>query len=143
MDAWSSEYNEDKLGTNLIIVRSKALLELLMDATRSGKVTLSEVTEPVIVRSQSGGLFYKQWVRAEKGEEKRTTFKKAVTTFSPRTVCYRLHHKGQAKSREAFVHNLAGQRLDVNGFEREMRMYRVLAVPASKILTVLNRVKTG
>ncbi|PID99169.1 hypothetical protein CSA80_03580 [Candidatus Saccharibacteria bacterium] len=53
-DAWLDEYNDDPHGNNIVIVRNKALLELLKKGMRDAELKLDAVSADTIKRSQQG-----------------------------------------------------------------------------------------
>lgn len=53
-DAWLDEYVHDPKGSNILIVRNKALGELLKNGVKKGDLKLDTVDESTIIRSQAG-----------------------------------------------------------------------------------------
>ncbi|MCL1929980.1 polysaccharide pyruvyl transferase family protein [Candidatus Saccharibacteria bacterium] len=57
-DAWLTEYIDDPAGTNIIIVRNAELDKIIQEAKKEKKVKIDEISEEMIVRSQSGGIHH-------------------------------------------------------------------------------------
>lgn len=55
-DAWQEPYSSDGRGTNVVIVRSKALLDLIHAGMESGRISLSPVDETFVVSTQAAGF---------------------------------------------------------------------------------------
>lgn len=55
-DAWQEPYSSDGRGTNVVIVRSKALLGLIRGGMESGRICLSPVDEAFVVSTQAAGF---------------------------------------------------------------------------------------
>jgi coenzyme F420-reducing hydrogenase beta subunit len=70
-DAWVEPYSSDGRGTNVVIVRSRALLEIVEQARGSGRLTLQPVDTEFIVRTQEAGLRHRR-----EGLAYRLTWKK-------------------------------------------------------------------
>jgi coenzyme F420 hydrogenase subunit beta len=55
-DAWLPDYIKDPSGTNLIIVRNKVLLEILLKGEKDSRVVLNELPESAVFEAQSGAF---------------------------------------------------------------------------------------
>ncbi len=55
-DAWREPYSSDGRGTNVVIVRSKALLELVRAGMEAGRICLSPVDVAFVVSTQAAGF---------------------------------------------------------------------------------------
>ncbi|WP_246661202.1 Coenzyme F420 hydrogenase/dehydrogenase, beta subunit C-terminal domain [Rhizobium sp. ERR 1071] len=55
-DAWQEPYSSDWRGTNVVIVRSRALLELIGAGMESGRICLSPADEAFVVSTQAAGF---------------------------------------------------------------------------------------
>jgi len=59
-DAWVEPYSSDGRGTNVVIVRTKALKRLIEQGRASGRLHLEEVDADFIVRTQAAGLRHRR-----------------------------------------------------------------------------------
>lgn len=59
-DAWLPRYKKEDKGTNILIVRSHQLLNLLHDAQSEGRVSLDVLSAEEIVQSQESGFFHRR-----------------------------------------------------------------------------------
>jgi coenzyme F420-reducing hydrogenase beta subunit len=59
-DAWVEPYSSDGRGTNVVIVRTKELHELIKDAQSDGRLQLEEVDAEFVVRTQAAGLRHRR-----------------------------------------------------------------------------------
>lgn len=55
-DAWVEPYASDGRGTNVVVVRSKAVLDILQSAIASGRVKLDRVDAQFVHRTQAAGF---------------------------------------------------------------------------------------
>jgi coenzyme F420-reducing hydrogenase beta subunit len=59
-DAWVEPYSSDGRGTNVMIVRSKGLLEMIENARQEGRLQLEPVDAEFIARTQAAGLRHRR-----------------------------------------------------------------------------------
>ena len=59
-DAWIEPYSSDDQGTNVVIVRSKGLLEILKNGIRTQKLELKEVNAAFVQQTQDAGLRHRR-----------------------------------------------------------------------------------
>jgi coenzyme F420-reducing hydrogenase beta subunit len=59
-DAWVEPYSSDGRGTNVVIVRSKALRDMIEQARVEGRLALEPVDADFIVRTQAAGLRHRR-----------------------------------------------------------------------------------
>lgn len=59
-DAWLSEYESDPRGTNVVIVRSQQLHDLLSAAQTAGRLHLDSITPAKAAESQAGGFRHRR-----------------------------------------------------------------------------------
>jgi coenzyme F420-reducing hydrogenase beta subunit len=59
-DAWVEPYSSDGRGTNVVVVRSKALCDLLEAATAEGRLDLKPVDADFIAETQAAGLRHRR-----------------------------------------------------------------------------------
>lgn len=59
-DAWVEPYSSDGRGTNVMVVRSKDLVEMVERARRDGRLQLTEVDADFIARTQAAGLRHRR-----------------------------------------------------------------------------------
>lgn len=110
-DAWLPEYAFDSRGKNMLIVRNKKIGNLLFDAERDGRISLTSLSEGRAVDAQAGGfrhrregLAYRISVKRAAGEwcpEKRV-FNCASPSILRRFI-YRMRRDIVEQSRSAFV----------------------------------------
>jgi len=92
-DAWLPEYIVDGAGTNIVIVRSPDLLEILRTAAQNGQLALEEVAPEKAIRSQAGGFRQRRegWLIActcvkKKGSGIRRSGWRQITAILPHTA---------------------------------------------------------
>jgi coenzyme F420-reducing hydrogenase beta subunit len=59
-DAWVEPYSSDGRGTNVMVVRSKELFEMVEGARREGRLELQRVDADFIARTQAAGLRHRR-----------------------------------------------------------------------------------
>jgi coenzyme F420-reducing hydrogenase beta subunit len=59
-DAWVEPYSSDGRGTNVVIVRTRALKRLIEQGRASGRLQLQEVDADFVVRTQAAGLRHRR-----------------------------------------------------------------------------------
>jgi coenzyme F420-reducing hydrogenase beta subunit len=59
-DAWVEPYSSDGRGTNVMVVRSKILLEMIEQARHDGRLQLDAVDADFIARTQAAGLRHRR-----------------------------------------------------------------------------------
>jgi len=59
-DAWVEPYSSDGRGTNVVIVRSRALHEMIERARAEGRLALERVDADFVVRTQAAGLRHRR-----------------------------------------------------------------------------------
>lgn len=59
-DAWLREYESDPAGTNVVVVRAKALHSVLADAAAAGRLHLDPIPAEKVVESQAGGFRHRR-----------------------------------------------------------------------------------
>ncbi|WP_193212255.1 Coenzyme F420 hydrogenase/dehydrogenase, beta subunit C-terminal domain [Luteolibacter marinus] len=59
-DAWLPEYDGDHRGANVVIARSRTILELLEAGAREGRLRLDMLTADQVAASQAGGLRHRR-----------------------------------------------------------------------------------
>ncbi|ADZ09113.1 coenzyme F420 hydrogenase/dehydrogenase beta subunit domain protein [Methanobacterium lacus] len=59
-DAWLPEYSNDKIGSSIIISRTKFSLELLYSLNENNKINLNEIDVGKVIESQRGMLYFKK-----------------------------------------------------------------------------------
>jgi coenzyme F420 hydrogenase subunit beta len=59
-DAWLSEYVSDSSGTNIVVVRTRELSNLLNKASEEGRIRLEKVTASKVYESQEGGYRHRR-----------------------------------------------------------------------------------
>lgn len=76
-DAWLPEYNEDYLGTNIVIVRNPIISSLLKNAKDEGRLALDILSEEKIILSQKSHIVHTQ-------EELSYRLKLSKNEFAPK-----------------------------------------------------------
>src|SRR5690348_7925718 len=59
-DAWVEPYSSDGRGTNVVIVRTKQLRDLIEDARKAGRLQLEPVGADFVVQTQAAGLRHRR-----------------------------------------------------------------------------------
>ncbi|MEF0943702.1 Coenzyme F420 hydrogenase/dehydrogenase, beta subunit C-terminal domain [Rhizobium sp. BR 362] len=93
-DAWKEPYSADGRGTNVVIVRSPVLLDLIRDGMRSGRIELSEVDSDFVIATQAAGFrqrreglaFRLSWPRWGLRPRKRVTAAKSGLSARRRMI---------------------------------------------------------
>ena len=126
-DAWLPDYVDDPLGTNVAVLRSATVHDIILEGERSGQLRLDDVSVAQVVRSQAAGLRHRrrglQHRLARRGQERQWTPKKRVepkleSSFSRRRV-YDLRQRIAYQSSASFA--VARLLNDLSKFEAEMR----------------------
>jgi coenzyme F420 hydrogenase subunit beta len=132
-DAWLPKYVVDGRGTNIIVVRSQELDNILTDGCKSGEITLEQVDAETVAQSQAGnfrhrreGLAYRIWLLDQQGKWHPTKRVKANRNhLTPRRrLLYELRALASEKSHTAFAEAKASNKFST--FSGEMRgiLYR-------------------
>jgi coenzyme F420-reducing hydrogenase beta subunit len=79
MDAWLPQYTSDHRGTNMVLVRSAAVEEILAEGASAGKIILDEIGVDLLLRAHAGvvrqkraGLAQRLWREKRAGAEPPT-----------------------------------------------------------------------
>jgi coenzyme F420-reducing hydrogenase beta subunit len=108
-DAWLEPYSSDGRGTNVVIVRSAVVQELVTNAIRGGRLHLETVDSKFVVETQAAGFRQRR-----EGVAYRLTWKKngvkprkrlaqdAATIPKQRKLIYRIRYYISAGSHRAF-----------------------------------------
>ena len=59
-DAWVEPYSSDGRGTNVVVVRSKAMKDMIERARSEGRLSLEPVDAEFVVRTQAAGLRHRR-----------------------------------------------------------------------------------
>jgi coenzyme F420-reducing hydrogenase beta subunit len=97
-DAWVEPYASDGRGTNVVVVRSKSLAEMVEQARFDGRLQLDPVDAEFIARTQAAGLRHRRtglayrltWQRSGLRPSKRVTPNRALSLR--RKLVYRMRH---------------------------------------------------
>ncbi len=150
-DAWLPEYVSDSGGTNLVVVRSRVLNALLVDAVSAGRLHLDSIPVEKVVESQAGGfrhrrdgLAYRLQLEDEAGRwrpAKRVDASGKNLTRQQREIYAQRHQLGQV-SHAAFAG--AKSKRDFSVFMQTMkplvaRYERLYRRPL--VLRILGRIK--
>ncbi|OWV92826.1 coenzyme F420 hydrogenase [Rhizobium sp. R72] len=108
-DAWAQPYAADGRGTNVVIIRSAALLDLVNNAVISRRIVLSLVDEEFVARTQAAGFrqrreglaFRLTWLRPDRRPRKRVAAGAGSLTWRRRMI-YRLRYAISAWSHRIF-----------------------------------------
>jgi coenzyme F420-reducing hydrogenase beta subunit len=133
MDAWLPEYSKDYRGTNLIVVRSPLIQDLISRDVQEKKIHLDPIPIQVVIRSQAEvvdfkrrNLAYRLYLNQKKGKE---VPKKRVGAERPDNFIERLdvamNDKIQESVRSQWIINPSVKYLnDITWFTRKLVAYR-------------------
>ena len=131
MDAWLPEYSKDFKGTNLVLVRSALIEEILAEGIRSGDIHLKPIPVQRVLESQSGvieekrvNLGYRLYLDASAGKHtpgKRVKAGKIPGLFRKKTLV--LKNQMQRASRTAWAEHDDVHRLE--NFKKRMHYFLV------------------
>ncbi|AKB60122.1 Coenzyme F420 hydrogenase/dehydrogenase, beta subunit C-terminal domain [Methanosarcina mazei] len=131
MDAWLPEYSKDSMGTNLLLVRSPEVLDIIQNGINKLEITASKISVEKVIQSQSGVLELKRkqlshrlYLAQQKGlkiPEKRVNPSKDIGLLKKREI--KLKALMQEESKQIFLDNCQSQRVDVKTFRSRMNPF--------------------
>ena len=148
MDAWLPEYSQDSKGTNLLIVRSPIIRNLIELNLRENQIKAEQISINHVIQAQLGvlnvkrnQLAYRLYLAKQNGfavPAKRVTPSRTIGFFNKKEV--QLKNKMQTLSKELFLECFNGKELDLRPFSKKMdclvnelekwkRIDRVLRLP--------------
>ena len=107
-DAWVEPYSSDGRGTNVVIVRSPAMEQLIREGVASGRLTLQEVDAAFVTQTQAAGLRQRReglsyrltWAEGKEKVRKRVSAEKNIP--AERKRIYRMRYKISKWSHRVF-----------------------------------------
>lgn len=146
MDAWLPEYLHDSKGTNLFVVRSFLINEIIKEGIRDGELHVDTISINKVVQSQSGVLEikrkqlpYRLYIEQKKGLRvpiKRLSPEDNIGFFEKKEIEIKI--KMQKKSKELFVENYNGCQLNIERFRRKINIF----IKGTTLLKLINSVDT-
>jgi hypothetical protein len=141
MDAWLPEYSKDSMGTNLVLVRSPLVKEVITEGAKHKEIKLSEISIKKVVQSQSGVIDLKRrqlphliYLAEKKGvftPIKRFKVSKKIGVFEK--IDIEIKGKMQKMSKNLFVENYNYYVLDNRKFKKglnkelkKMYMFKII-----------------
>lgn len=131
MDAWLPEYFKDSRGTNLVLVRSPEVLNIIQKGIEKEEINVSEITVEKVIQSQAGvielkrkQLSYRLYLAEQKGQkipEKRVNTSKEIGNLKKREI--KLKAKMQEESKQLFFECCKNHTLDIKTFRAGMHPY--------------------
>ncbi|KKH29921.1 4Fe-4S ferredoxin [Methanosarcina mazei] len=151
MDAWLPNYSRDSRGTNLVLVRSPKILDIIQKGIEKAEINVSKISVEKVIQSQAGvielkrkQLSYRLYLAEQKEQnipEKRVNASKAIGTLIKREI--KLKAKMQEESKQLFLRYCQNHTLDIKTFKvkmyphikqiRQLRLLRRFAFPIRAI----------
>ncbi len=147
-DAWVEPYSSDGRGTNVVIVRSPVLGQLVADAISEGRLTLTPVDEKFVEQTQAAGfrqrregLAYRLTWRHFGVQPHKRVMPDSKTLPFRRKLVYRMRSMISAWSHRLFlVSRITGRRaLYVRWANGAVTLYHGLAYSRGKIGAIIER----
>lgn len=127
-DAWLPRFDHDPAGTNIVVVRHPALVDMIADAVASGHIHLEDLGAEDVIRSQDAGfrhrrdgLAYRLYLRDKAGGWRPR--KRVAAGYRHLTLRYRLIFRLREKLRD-LSHQAFADAVDKNSlpdFVKTMR----------------------
>jgi len=128
MDAWLPEYIEDSKGTNLIIVRSPLVHNLIKLATKENQIKIEHISINKVILAESGvlnikrnQLAYRLYLAKQAGliiPTKSVTPSRKISFLNKKEI--ELKDKMQRLSKELFLLYFNGERADLTAFSKKI-----------------------
>lgn len=129
MDAWLPEYTRESRGTNLVLVRSSKILDIIQKGVEKAEINVSKISVEKVIQSQAGvielkrkQLSYRLYLAQQKGlkvPEKRVYPSKDIELLKKREI--KLKAIMQEKSKQLFLDYCQNQPMDVKNFRSRMK----------------------
>ncbi|KKH48338.1 Coenzyme F420 hydrogenase/dehydrogenase, beta subunit C-terminal domain [Methanosarcina sp. 1.H.A.2.2] len=131
MDAWLPEYSKDSRGTNIVLVRSPKVLNIIQEGIEKAEINVSKISVEKVIQSQAGvielkrkQLSYRLYLAEQKGlktPEKRVNASKDIGILKRREI--KLKAKMQEESKQLFLGCYKDHALDIKTFRAGMNPY--------------------
>lgn len=131
MDAWLPEYSKESKGTNLVLVRSPEILDIIQKGIEKEEINVSKISIEKVIHSQAGiielkrkQLSYRLYLAEQKKQkvpEKRVNASKTIGILKRRETI--LKSKMQEESKRFFLKYYQSHTLDIKTFRVEMYPY--------------------
>jgi coenzyme F420-reducing hydrogenase beta subunit len=147
-DAWVEPYSSDGRGTNVVIVRSQPLQELVEAGIRDGRLKLDPVDEHFVRETQAAGLRHRReglayrLSRRRRGLQPRKRVAPNARTLSTRRrLIYRMRSVISASSHHVFwlARRIDRPQLYVRGARAALNVYRALAYSEGPLADLVRR----
>ena len=117
-DAWVEPYSSDGRGTNVVVVRSPQVQQLLASAIAEGRLALTEVDAAFVAQTQAAGFRQRReglayrltWARRGRSVRPRKRVAPSANLPRPRKLIYQLRAFISAASHRVFWVARAGRR---------------------------------
>ncbi|WP_410508124.1 Coenzyme F420 hydrogenase/dehydrogenase, beta subunit C-terminal domain [Methanosarcina hadiensis] len=131
MDAWIPEYSKNSQGTNLVLVRSPKVLDIIQKGIEKAEINISKISVEKVIKSQAGviefkrkQLSYRLYLTKQKrlkAPEKRVNASKDIRILKKREI--KLKEKMQEESKQLFLRCYQNNTLDIKTFRAGMHPY--------------------
>ncbi|AKB76275.1 coenzyme F420-reducing hydrogenase subunit beta [Methanosarcina lacustris Z-7289] len=131
MDAWLPEYSKDSRGTNIVLVRSPKVLDIIQEGIKKEEINVSKISVEKVIQSQAGvielkrkQLSYRLYLAEQKGRktpEKRVNASKDIGILKRREI--KLKAKMQEESKQLFLGCYQDHTLNIKTFRDGMHPY--------------------
>lgn len=131
MDAWLPEYSKDSMGTNLMLVRSPEVLDIIQKGIGKAEIKVSKISVEKVIQSQAGVIdvkrkqhSYLSYLTEQKGQKapkKRVKMRSNIGILKKREV--KLKARMQEESKELFLGCYQNHMLDIETFRAGMYPY--------------------
>lgn len=131
MDAWLPEYSRDSRGTNLVLVRSLEVQDIIQKGIEKAEINVNKISVEKVIQSQAGIIEYKRKQlsyrlylaeqKERKTPEKRVEARNDIGILKKREV--RLKIRMQEESKELFLGYYQNHTLDIKTFRDGMHPY--------------------
>lgn len=131
MDAWLPDYSRDNKGTNLMLVRSPKVLDIIQEGIEKAEINVSKISVEKVIQSQAGvielkrkQLSYHLYLAEQKGQkapEKRVNESNDIGILKKREI--KLKAKMQEESKQLFLGFNQNHTMDIKTFRAGMQPY--------------------
>lgn len=131
MDAWLPEYSHDSRGTNLAIVRTPFINDLILKGNKENQIDIDNIPMKKVIESQQGVIDFKQKLLAYrlylakknglKVPVKRVEMSNKINLFKKQEI--KVKCEMQKASKNLFIANYEDNILNIMIFRNGMRMY--------------------
>ncbi|WP_242916202.1 Coenzyme F420 hydrogenase/dehydrogenase, beta subunit C-terminal domain [Pontibacter liquoris] len=149
-DAWVEPYSSDGRGTNVVVVRSPEVAQLVASAITEGRLQLETVNDEFVVQTQAAGLRQRReglayrltWHRRGVRPRKRVA-PDAITPARQRKLIYRMRYYISAWSLHVFrlARRLQNPQLYLGWARLAISIYHGYAYYQGKLSEMVNRFK--